>query len=95
MKFTVWTESVKLSELLSPAQMDIAKANKDNTTTFRVVIQNNHATLCLYVEWWLDATVASGIKLEASDMLSFDDFELDQINLISDWSNNEVRVLFS
>jgi len=95
MKFTVWTESVKLSSLLSPEQMDIAKENKNETSAFRVIVQNNHDTMNLFVDCWLTASVDTAVKLEPSDMLSFQDFSIDQIYLISDWTNNEVRVLFS
>lgn len=95
MKFTVWTESVKLSSLLSPEQMDIAKKNKNETSAFRVIIQNNHDTLDLFVDCWLDASVSDSVKLEPSDMLDFQDFSIDQIYLVAEWSNDQVRVLFS
>ena len=96
MLFTVTTTTQSLSDLLSAAQKTIARQRREEARSFKVLIQNLHATVSVYVEAGADAAVASGIKIPSDSYLALDDAKLQEVNLIADGSdNNNIRILFS
>jgi len=94
MKITVTTTSQTLKEAMWQTNFDILVSQKTNTI-FQVNIQNLD-TADIYIENWAAATVADWYKLTAWNEVQIVTKNLDQINLISNWTDaTDVRIIWN
>lgn len=102
MVISVTTTSQDLLTIFSTGQEALAESmgsiyKPNNSRKYAVAIQNLGAT-DIYLEFGQAATTANGWKISATGGVgpSFDEFDLSQVNLISDTSTNaDIRVIIN
>ena len=94
MKISVTTTNWTLASLLSSAQVWIIRESSDKKTFKDLFIHNNHATVSIYIEMWWVASESESFEIIPWDSISFQEWNLDDVNLISIWAtNDDIRIL--
>lgn len=99
MKWIIPTTSISFKSLLTDEEINnikkLAKENKldwRNGWTLDTLIKNSWTTI-IYFEFINDATIDSWVSLEPWQVFNFKTFLFDNLNLISEWWNWEIRFI--
>ena len=90
MRVTVESSSNSLKELWVDQGKDILELEPTgfNSKRANLFIQNK-GSVTIFVEFAQDATTTDSVEIAAGAFLSFDFVNIRDVNLISDWSDNE------
>ena len=88
--------SAKVKDLLTEAQINRSKGNKNAWTNIQVIIQSDSATTEeVYISFGEDAVVGESLELLVWATLSFDEVDIADINIISKTGANTVIIEFN
>ncbi len=91
---TVTTTSQNLSDILTTAQKEVARETEQHWL-HRILIQNKWS-VSVYIDFWLASTVSWWIDIAVNDSFSYQDINLADCHLISEWSDNSnVRIIIN
>lgn len=90
MKIAITNSSQKLIDLLSEDQKKIMVKNRNTYWKTNVILQNDWdlSEEKIYVSFWHIAIVWESLKIIPEGILSFDETDLNEINIVSEKWNN-------
>ena len=93
-----WT-SQKIKDLLSEVELLRIRDNKNGWVRSQIIIQNDVAWLVstedIYISFWTDAIVGQSIRVPIDSLISFDEVDILDINIVSKTWNNNVIIEFN
>lgn len=92
MKITVWKSEVKLDTLLLSSQISKIQEKK-GIWNYGIYLQVITSWAKVYVDTIDDSTVATWIMIDEDNSLPFDIVWIENVSLISDTEDTDVRVL--